>query len=333
MYQGCHFLTPRIPDRFFDAGVRAVRTLKICDVGLPADTSHAFHSMLKIVSGRSKAAWSLGGIADADVMIASTDGDPASCTAWGASGKPMVLVVDDRCSCPPAPFVLRHPFRVMQLLSILDDVAEQFQLPSASKAVERRAWPAAESLRQCMQQAGGGDWHVAHGTGGEEVWIGRGQAHALPVTMMRLREGRLGLGAFQPTRTAAWPESKPFALCDLAWYVGLHGTDELAPWLAGEAAYRLRRWPDFGRVGVRPWLLELSAHAATHAWTPADLASATGQSLAHVHRFLNAASLAGLLAATHAEGDRPAPARAAQALPNGWRQLLGGLRRRLGLAA
>ncbi len=165
-----------------------MKALKICDVGLHPDTSHAFHSMLKVVAGRSKADWSIGGVADADVMIASSGGDPASFAAWGASGKPFVLVVDDRGSWPPTPFVLRHPFRVMQLLSILDDVAEQFHGRSTSTPADSVAWSAAEALRLCMSRMGVGEWQVARGDLGEELWLGGGSAHADPATLARLRE-------------------------------------------------------------------------------------------------------------------------------------------------
>lgn len=310
-----------------------MKTLKICDVGLHPDTSHAFHSMLKVVAGRSKADWSIGGVADADVMIASSGGDPASFAAWGASGKPFVLVVDDRGSWPPTPFVLRHPFRVMQLLSILDDVAEQFHARAPVSPVDSATWSATESLRQCMSRAGSAEWQVARGDLGEEVWLGGGGAHADPATLARLREQDLHLTAFRPVRNGPGAGTVAFPLCDLAWLVGVRGAGQLAPWLEPDAGYRLRRWPDFGRLGVTTSLLELCAYAASHAWTPAALANATGQSPEAVHRFLNAASLAGLLATTHAEQRDASHPRAGAGMPNGWRRLIGGLRRRLGLAA
>lgn len=330
MDQGCQFMSLLLGRCVLGTGCR-MRSLRICDVGLAPDTSHAFHSMLKVVSGRSKAEWSLAKAADADVMIAASDGDPALFSAWGASGKPVVLVIDDRGSWPPAPFVLRHPFRVMQLLSILDDVAEQYHPTSSIATVDREAWAAAESLRQCMSHAGGADWYCARGVGHGIVWVGRGSAYADIATQAALREHGIGRGTFAPANAPS-PEARPFPLCDLAWFVGLHCGDGLSPWLAADGGYRLRRWPDFGRVGVTTGLLELCAYATTRAWTPAMLALATGQPLVDVHRFLNAASLAGLLVVTHA-GNAEAPASRNSDIPGGWRRLLGGLRRRLGLTA
>ncbi|MGN6518733.1 MAG: hypothetical protein ACTHK2_04830 [Dokdonella sp.] len=309
-----------------------MQTLKICDVGLRSDTSHAFHSMLKIVAGRSKAAWQLAGIEHADVLFASCEGDGSVFTAWGASGKPVVLVIDDRSSWPPAPFVLRHPFRVMQLLSVLDDVAELMAAAPGRERSDRGRWSGAESLRVLMPQSGNASWHVARTPLGEEAWLGHGHVCVDARTIARLRAGGLELAAFQPAATSPPPDAVRIAACDFAWYVGLKGPASLAPWLAADAAYRLRRWPDLGRLGASTGLLELSAMSTVRAWTPPALVEASGQAEADVHRFLAAASIAGLLVV--ANGNEQVSARPARGVvQSGWNRFLGGLRRHLGLAA
>lgn len=308
-----------------------MQTLKICDVGLQPDTSHAFHSMLKIVAGRSKAAWQLADIHGADVLFASSGGDGGAFAAWGTTGKPVVLVIDDRGSWPPAPFVLRHPFRVMQLLSVLDDVAELLAASPAKERGDRGRWSGAESLRALMPQSGKADWHVARSPLGQEVWLGRGRAHASASTIARVREGDFELGGFHPTGTAPPIDAISISACDLAWYVGLGGPMQLAPWLAPDAAYRLRRWPDFGRLGASAELMELCAMSTVRAWTPPALVEASGQEAGGVHRFLAAASLAGLLAAN--AGESADGSLAHVRIQSGWTRFLGGLRRHLGLAA
>ena len=304
-----------------------MQTLQICDVGLAADASHALHSMLKVIDGRAKASWQAGSIERADVLIAHGNSDPRVLSTWAASGKPTVLVIDDRSSWPPAQFVLRHPFRVMQLLSMLDDVAEHLRVPQAPAAVDPSHWAAAESLRRLMSNAGERGWQMAQDADAR-VWIGDGQAYALPTTLQRLRSGRIALGAFGPTQETPAAGAQRLPVCDVAWFVGLHGASGLAPWLAGNASYRLRRWPDFGRLGVDPDLIELSATAAACASTPAALAQRSGQAMAEVHRFLAAASLAGLLA-TAARVDAVLPAAVAPAPASGWARFVGDLRRHL----
>lgn len=308
-----------------------MQTLKICDVGLRPDTSHAFHSMLKIVAGRSKAIWQLADVEHADVLFASSEGDGTTFAAWGATGKPVVLVIDDRGSWPPAPFVLRHPFRVMQLLSVLDDVAELLAASPGRGRGDPSRWSGAESLRALMPQSGNAAWNVARTPIGEEVWLGHGLVRAAARTLARLRAGDLELAAFHPTATSPPADALAIAACDFAWYVGLSGPARLAPWLAVDAAYRLRRWPDFGRLGASTGMLELCAMSTVRAWTPAALIEASGQPPADVHRFLGASSLAGLLVANGSEQVPVSHARGR--VQSGWDRFLGGLRRHLGLAA
>jgi len=308
-----------------------MQTLKICDVGLQPDTSHAFHSMLKIVAGRSKAIWQLAEVEHADVLFASSEGDGTTFAAWGASGKPVVLVIDDRSSWPPAPFVLRHPFRVMQLLSVLDDVAELLAASPGRARGDPSRWSGAESLRSLMPQSGNAAWNIARTPLGEEVWLGHGFVRATARTIARLRAGEFELAAFHPTATNPPADALPIATCDFAWYVGLSGPARLAPWLAVDAAYRLRRWPDFGRLGASTGMLELCAMSTVRAWTPAGLVEASRQPPADVHRFLAASSLAGLLVANGSEQVPPSLARGR--VQSGWDRFLGGLRRHLGLAA
>lgn len=272
--------------------------LKICDTGLTADTARAFHSMLNIVAGRSVVRWQSSSFDQADVLLAHADSDPVALSHWNASGKPLVLVVDDRQSWPPSQFVLRHPFRVMQLLSLLDDVAHSLQrpLPVDAAGSGTLGWAVAESLRRIVGNAGDRSWHMARGDGAA-VWIYDGQAHASPAVVAALRAGKLRLRPFEATSERPGPDSVSFASSDIAWCVGLQATTGLAPWLSADTAYRLRRWPDFGRLEAQPELIELSAALASRTMTPQQLAQRSGHPIELVNRFLAAVSLAGLLGA------------------------------------
>lgn len=301
--------------------------LKICDIGLSDDASHAFHSMLKIVDGRANAVWQLADIDHADVLIAHVSSDAAALHQWNRSGKPVIAVVDDRDTWPPSPFVLRHPFRVMQLLAMLDRIAEHVRAPRGTACANGSPWAAAESLRALGTQAG--VWHVTHDEHGRPLWIGEGRAHAAAQTLSRLRSGPLRLDLFMPAPDRPPDDAEHLALGDAAWFVGLHGPDGLPPWLAAQTPYRLRRWPDLGRLGAEAPLVELVARTAARAHTAGALAEIPGQTPGRVHRFLAAASLCGLLVAAP-----QASASAAQVeTTNGWSRFVGSLRRQLGLVA
>lgn len=305
----------------------AMRTLSICDVGLPADASRAFHSMLKVVDGRSIASWRSSEMAQADVLLTYAQGDAGVPSSWVASGKPAVLVIDDRANWPPAQYVLRYPFRVMQLLSMLDSVAEYLCARPTDDDGTSGAWATAESVRRLVTQAGEKDWHVAYAENGCRVWVGNGLAHAECATLRSLREGTLALGAFSITDEAPTANLPTWPLGELAWFVGAHGPAGLAPWLQREASHRLRRWPDFGRLGVMPNMIELAAAATGQAGTAQELAGRVGCDVAAAERFLSAASLAGLLTSSPA----PVVARTNTTVPQrgAWMRFVSDLRRHL----
>ncbi len=172
---------------------------------------------------------------------------------------------------------------------------------------------------------------MAEDAQGDRLWIGAHSAAMLPTTLAALRSGTFRPGVFVPTHEA------PAAAClsvprqDVAWYVGYHAAPELAPWLNAGQAFRLRRWPDFGRIRSHAHLLRLAAALGHRAWTPHALSETTGLPASEVHRFLSAASLAGTLTCVEQVSSIPAP-RPEAANSSPWTQWLGGLRRRLGLA-
>ncbi|HEY0232837.1 MAG TPA: hypothetical protein VGC55_16445 [Dokdonella sp.] len=305
-----------------------MQTLRICDIGLSIDASLAFHSMLKIVSGRSVASWQTSDADHADVLLVHVNSNPGALSAWTSSGKPAVLVIDDRASWPPAPFVLRYPFRVMQLLSLLDSIAEHLRSRSTRVPSDGAAWAGAVSLRHLMAQTGDRGWHIAHAGDRSFLWVGDGQAHGLPATLRGLREGSVTLGAFSAATERPPAAAQACALRDVAWWVGAHGPAELAPWLRPDAAYRVHRWPDFGRLGAVPHLIELAAEASARAHLPAELANRAGCTPGDAHRFLAAASLAGLLTSfTRAEVlEHP---KAATPARGAWTRFVADLRRHL----
>jgi hypothetical protein len=305
-----------------------MQTLRICDIGLSIDASLAFHSMLKIVGGRSIASWQTSDADHADVLLVHAHSNPGALSSWTSSGKPAVLVIDDRASWPPAPFVLRYPFRVMQLLSLLDSIAEHLRSRSTRATSDVAAWAAAVSLRQLIAQTGDHGWHIAHAGDRGFLWVGDGHAHALPATLRGLREGTIALGAFSAAAEPPPVAAQATGLRDVAWFVGAHGPTELAPWLRPDAAYRLSRWPDFGRLGVAPHLVELAAESTLRAYRPAQLAERAGCTPADAHRFLAAASLAGLLTSVSRAEVTPHPSTAAPAR-GAWTRFVADLRRHL----
>ena len=306
-----------------------MQTLGIHDVGLPVDASHALHSMLKVLQGRLRSPWQSCGLDRADVLLAHANSDPDVLASWNSTGKPVVLVVDERMPRPTSPFVLRQPIRVMQFMTMLECVADHLTARPLRAGTRDSAWRPLESLRDLMARHSGQGVQMATTADGCCVWMDRGIASAEPATLQRLRRGSLQLGVFDTASTPAPASVVRFAAADLAWFLGLDGPTELAPWLEAGVAYRLRRWPDFGRLGANTTFIELAAIAATYAHTPNRLVQVSGKSRDEVFRFLNAASLAGLVTSAPASA-QPGVAAASTSM---WSRLVGDLRRHLRLAA
>ncbi len=314
-----------------------MQTINISTNDLPPELSRVFHSMLKVVEGRSIASWSDSALDRADVMVAHASGNAELIERWGRSGKPMVMVVDDRHSWAPTPFTLHHPFRVMQLLTLLDDVARSID-PKASRAPAPKAvtgdpsWKAAAAFHDAMASASEKSRYRMQARCGTTLWISSGRAHVLPEAMAALRSANLEWHDFVPTEEPPPSGAASMPISDAGWHIGLSMRAGLAPWLNASAAYRLRRWPDLGRLGRTTGMMAMTAVLASRACTSAQLAQEADQPSAAAVRLLNAASLAGLLAVESAAvAAPPVSATPAPAARRGWMKLVGDLRRHLGL--
>jgi hypothetical protein len=168
-------------------------------------------------------------------------------------------------------------------------------------------------------------WRVA-GTGdGGQLWLDNEYVMAGASTLQRLRDEPMDISAFASSPIPPPSDAARCAVTDLGWHLGWHGTGQMPPWLDERESYRLRRWPDFGRLGVQPMMLELCAQAAAHPVTHAELVQRSGCSPAQAYRFLAAASLAGwLVAQRQAQPRAPSTVRS-----SGWARLVEQLRRHL----
>lgn len=302
-----------------------MRVWKVGDVGLSRDASLALHSMLKIVHGRSVAHWQLSESAEADVVFV---GGEAAVPAWHAAdgrGKLLIEVTDGRSTSTTAPFVLRHPFRVMQLLTLLDRVAEH--LAAAAPQVADGPWATALAFHDASLCESGVGWRMARTGCGERLWLDEALVRASGQTLREAREGLLRLSAFGPADRPPPEDTITGAKAELGWHLGWHAPAGLPPWLDPECSYGLRRWPDFGRLGATESTLEICAELSVRPQTPAGLGRATGRTAADVSHVLTAASLAGWLVEP-ARGGVPVRLPASP-LRSGWSRLVSQLRKRL----
>ena len=317
-----------------------MRNRKIAVVGLADDASHAFRSMLRIVDGRGGVSWTLAAPEEADVLLAGVHSGEEVVQPWAHTNKPLIAVYEGTATRPLTPYTLHHPFRVMQLLGVLDDV--DLALAGTAHAEPARtthrigdaSWGFAESLRLLSRSSSQGQFHVA-GHGHERLFVRDDLAAYHASTDMVQRLGRAALDLPPLVLSADTPptqfECRP--VFELAWFTGLHGPETPAPWLDRQAAHRLRRWPDFGRLRGTRDQLALAALLTHGSYSRTRLIETSRQPAGRVDRFLNACALAGVL---HSSSEPTAANDGTSTFVSNSAARLGGLirglRSRLGLA-
>lgn len=318
-----------------EEGTSKMKTHRVAVVGLSADAAHAFQSMLAIVAPRSCAAWVVSEPENADALMAGGNADPALVERWARTDKPLIAVHEQGPFRALSPFCLQHPFRVMQLLTVFDDVAHALAASPAGRATPPpgRAWAFADSLRQIARRPAQG---VVYRTGSaaDPLYVrDDGRSYWASAALVdRIRSGRMSLPGLEPGERGPGErvDGTWHAGVELAWWTGWWAPLGLAPWLEPEGIYRLRRWPDFGRVPGAQAGVSLCALLGRGGATRDMLSERAGRPLPEIDRFLNAASLAGCVAWNAAPAAWSAPR---ASLSSRWGSLLRGLRDRLGLAA
>jgi hypothetical protein len=94
---------------------------KISVSGLTHDSASAFVSMMGIINGRCSVIWENADPSQADVLLVAAQ--DAQRTANRKSSKPCIVVYPSSQDRPDAPFTLSHPFRAMNMIRVLEDVA------------------------------------------------------------------------------------------------------------------------------------------------------------------------------------------------------------------
>ncbi|HJU37997.1 MAG TPA: hypothetical protein VJ724_00390 [Tahibacter sp.] len=309
---------------------------RIAVVGLGDDATHAFRSMLKILDGHASAAWELSTPDHAEVLMAGVHSNEPVVAHWARTDKPLIAVYEGGGARPGGEHTLCHPFRVMQLLGVLDDVERQLDAPRAppvAAPVERlhAGWAFAESLRRLARNAASGSVHAAAGADGTLFVHDDLSAYRASAALLReLVQRPLELPALEPATAHVPDDHSRRPVVELYWFSGLYGPGGLAPWLDRRASHRLRRWPDFGLVRGTRAQLALAAALSRDAYTVEHLAQATRQPAAQVENFLNACSLTGILASS--VDARPPQPPATTSAPSRFGNLIRGLRQRLGLS-
>ena len=321
-------------------------TRTITVVGLSLRDETVVRSLVEAMQGRSAAHWRFVDDLDADVALCAPD-SPLSRVALSRgrqSGRP-------RCVCYGEPVAgqstfetsLRLPVRVSELWGLLDGLCRPAQpAPAAPTAPSVKLRPdlAGLSVAQAVSAL------LAEKSRGSERWLLRLGAITFEVAMPErtvdivtpqdctfdaLVEEACAVPVVSATIVARSGGEEPRtgrkSLDALLWRIGSRDVDgPAALWARDATPVRLRRWPDFGRLGAHRPHLAMASQLTRAAMTPADLAAAVECGEDQVRAFLNACALLGLIqieAAAAANGPAARPAGGLTKLMRSFRAALG----------
>lgn len=296
----------------------STRHLTVTCLGVPLRAQLRLKSMLEVVNAKTTDRWSFTDQGDAHVAIC----DPASAlssvtrkrSSYGATR--FFSLVEDVAHAAAGTSVIRDPIRASDLIELLNLVSStlSLELPprewaalasSEDTAIDGRdAFPVAVAVRGLAHR----DAQMVYALQAESF-----EMYVVPATRSVLLPRPLDEEAL--ARLAApgvhisireWPASHGRLLTDtgsqtykletLLWRLGQHGCkSRLLPELPADAHFKLRRWPDFGRLESTPNHLRLAARLVRQRMTVLELAIVTGLPVSTINAFVNACSLIELL--------------------------------------
>ncbi|MDD3761887.1 MAG: hypothetical protein PHP86_01165 [Nevskiales bacterium] len=277
-------------------------------------------SYLTLLPGKTRDDWTYldSGVADAEIVPAGREPRPGT--------RVVIAYGDDNAAGP----TLCPPLRIAGVIGALDRASARLQ----GEAAEATS-PMVAEVRAAMPSD-------------PATLARRLRAWPQDQTRLLLSDGTLRIEADRqlqryrasqplsavPLSQSGWTEARSApgelahegALTELLWRAGVADAQ------VDPGFYRLRRWPDFGRLPHRPSFVKLAAYFARHGSSPWAAAKAVLVPQPDVDAFLGGCVMAGFATRLDQPPAQVEP-RPAQGADAGLRRLLTTVRRRLGLAA
>lgn len=276
-------------------------------------------SYLGLLPGKTREPWSYRDAGPADVEIV-----PSGCAATAAARLRIeygAAAGSDLC--------LQPPIRVASVIAALDEASTRLREPQEAAAVTHptvpRAAPAAQAttLAHLLRERHNGQPFLR--AQGEVLYVEVDFEERTYRSSRSLTPADASEVAWRRVDSVAAPCPVEGPLTHLQWLAGV------AEARVQPGHYRLRRWPDFGRLPHRPSFVKLAAYFARTGGSPTAAAEAAVVPFPDVEAFLSGCMLAGY--ATRLDEDvAPRRQAAAVAAPDeGLRSFVAKMRRRLGL--
>jgi hypothetical protein len=299
----------------------------IAFVGLLPDEERRARAAIGIMCSHKllPTAWRVCAVKDADLVIVAPNNpssQPLLKCAIQRTGPITAALVSSAEAIPPGCERLPRPVRASDLRNLLINVQKravrgkgsaETRTPGAPGAGARTV-PApqpsgslldlAQVLREANEPDSQGCAWVVLGIAPRPLYVAPGMSAFLfessLSTLRNLpRAGSIAIARIREQDLPRGVAAKPLIM--LQWLVGSAlGQKGLLQWIDPQAAYSLRRWPDFAVLKHRPDQQRIAVLLMNRAAAIADIVRLAQVDEHAVNEFLNAASLTGRLVATDA---------------------------------
>lgn len=301
------------------------RARKLTTVGLPLRDELLIRSLVQVIGTKTVDEWTFQESFDADVALCNPNSNLSGVAlrrAEQSGAMTCVSVVHDGDAPLPGTRVLHAPIKSTEFITLLNDISHsvgQVRHAEPEHAAETHdGHSLAEALHDLMRTKSA-DIHAVERPGAA-IFVAPAAralyALALPTEAqmqewLGARDVRVRRVDELTARRIAGNSEDRHDLDALLWRVGLEGTAG-APLhgLPAGATFKLKRWPDFGRLKHQAFHFRMAALLSRGAYTIEALAAASGHDRGETCAFVNACAMCDLLlvdAPAAAEPPRPAP--------------------------
>ncbi len=301
--------------------------MTLTTLGLSLRDETLVKSLLSVIGGNTRAEWRFVDEIDADLALCDPESPFARMAlqkSTRSAGPVCVALLYGDASPSPLLYSIRAPLRVSELVEMLDGMSEHgassllthasIGVSVADDALSSLDNPPAREqrlvdvVRELIKPSDATPAHVAwrieFGDVSMELVLPerRYVIHSKEMTIEALVDAALfspignvkRLNPESVGTSEAMTASKP--LETLLWRIGLRMVpNHTMPWLQNDIVIRLKRWPDFGRLGAQKSHLALAALMTKTSWRSDALLDSSGQTRDDVQSFLTACGLCGLL--------------------------------------
>ena len=258
------------------------------------------HTLMQVIRTRTMDAWSLHGGLEADVVLCNPDSTLAGVALRRVGEAACISVIHEGQEPLPGTRTLRAPIKSNELIALLNDTPHanprsRSMEPAETEVSEQDILEALHGLMQGKSPVP----HAVESRAGVLLLTPSTRTLHAPAALTEadvlpwLQAGRVRVRQIDQ---AALEQTSNHPIDNLLWMIGLLRTERpLLQGLPENGKFKLKRWPDFGRLAHEACHFRMAALLSRNEHTVEQVADASGRPVGDVHAFINACALCDLL--------------------------------------